>query len=104
MVSGLPAGPKPPPGSHVLAPHTKHHRTGAPLPGGHTVPGPGPGVVAAPSVAPQQTASAAGGPGDRSFAAALRKLAKQAVPPSGIKLFYALYFVLIYSVQADISS
>lgn len=42
--------------------------SGAPLPTGHTIPGPGPGGP-----------SAAGG---RSFAAALRNLAKQAGPPN----------------------
>lgn len=61
-----------------LASQNKHHRSGAPsLPGGHTVPGPGPGVGV--GVPPTQPSSSSGG---RSFAAALRNLAKQAVPPA----------------------
>jgi len=80
-VSGVPPGTKPPPGGHLLpslASQNKHHRSGAPsLPGGHTVPGPGPGVAV--GVPPTQPPSSSGG---RSFAAALRNLAKQAVPPA----------------------
>ncbi|XP_067006122.2 uncharacterized protein px isoform X2 [Anabrus simplex] len=75
---GLPPGSKPPGTTHLIpsaTPVSKHHRTGAPLPGGHTVPGPGPGVQ-------QSTQPPSSSGGDRSFAAALRKLAKQAVPPS----------------------
>ncbi|XP_033607966.1 genetic suppressor element 1 isoform X2 [Cryptotermes secundus] len=78
---GVPPGTKPSPGSHILpsvASQNKHHRSGAPsLPGGHTVPGPGPGVGV--GVPPTQPPSSSGG---RSFAAALRNLAKQAVPPA----------------------
>ncbi|KAJ9573520.1 hypothetical protein L9F63_009084, partial [Diploptera punctata] len=78
--SSVPPGTKPPPGSHLLPTVTsqgKHHRSGAPpLPGGHTVPGPGPGVGV--GVPPTQPPSGSG----RSFAAALRNLAKQAVPPA----------------------
>lgn len=81
FISGVPPGTKPPPGGHLLpspASQNKHHRSGAQsLPGGHTVPGPGPGVGV--GVAPTQPASSSGG---RSFAAALRNLAKQAVPPA----------------------
>jgi len=80
-ISGVPPGTKPPPGGHLLpslASQNKHHRSGAPsLPGGHTVPGPGPGVGV--GVPPTQPPSSSGG---RSFAAALRNLAKQAVPPA----------------------
>ena len=80
IVTGVPPGSKPPPGSHLLPAVTsqgKHHRSGAPpLPGGHTVPGPGPGVGVV--VPPSQPPSNSG----RSFAAALRNLAKQAVPPA----------------------
>ncbi|XP_063237885.1 uncharacterized protein LOC134539630 [Bacillus rossius redtenbacheri] len=71
---GLPPGSKPPAG-HVLpsvAQQSKHHRS-APLPAGHTVPGPGPGAV--PTSQPPPS-------GSGSFAARLRNLAKQAVPPS----------------------
>nr|CAD7198879.1 unnamed protein product [Timema douglasi] len=69
---GLPPGSKAPP-SHGLpsvAPQSKHHRSPASLPAGHTVPGPGPG----PGGPPQQASSG-------SFAARLRNLAKQAGPP-----------------------
>nr|CAD7576859.1 unnamed protein product [Timema californicum] len=68
----LPPGSKAPP-SHGLpsvAPQSKHHRSPASLPAGHTVPGPGPG----PGGPPQQASSG-------SFAARLRNLAKQAGPP-----------------------
>nr|CAD7439822.1 unnamed protein product [Timema bartmani] len=67
----LPPGSKAPP-SHGLpsvAPQSKHHRSPASLPAGHTVPGPGPG----PGGPPQQASSG-------SFAARLQRESNESEP------------------------
>ncbi|XP_046384828.1 uncharacterized protein LOC124155155 [Ischnura elegans] len=60
------------------APQPQHHRGNGG--GGHTIPGPGPGSTG--PAAPAGSGAGGSGGGGRSFAAALRNLAKQAVPPS----------------------